>query len=62
MNEAVKNEIEKQIKLINQNLEFVMNNESPTEELVKQEFGCIRILVDYCEKLVLEGESAIEEL
>ncbi len=62
MNETVKNEIEKQIKAINQNLEIVLNNKLPTEELVKQEFRCIRILVDYCEKLVLEGESAIEEL
>ena len=62
MTEAVVSEIKKQVKVINQNFEFIINDKLPTEELIKLEFEGIRILVDYCEKLALEGESAIEEI
>ena len=62
MNEAVANEIKKQLKEINHNFEFIINEKLPTQDLIKLEFKGIRILVDYCEKLALEGESAIEEI
>lgn len=32
------------------------------EDIIKLHFEGIRILVDYCEKLALEGETAIETL
>ena len=62
MTEAVMSEIKKQVKAINRDFEFIINDELPTEELIKLEFEGIRILVNYCEKLALEGESAIEEI
>ena len=39
-----------------------MENKLPTAELIKLEFESISSLIDYSEKLALEGESAIETL
>ena len=37
-------------------------DEGYEKEIIKIHFEGIRILVDYCEQLIVEGESAIEEL
>lgn len=62
MNELAKKEFEKNVKAINQNLDFVVNAQLPTNELIKMQFDSIRILIDYCEKLALEGENAIQTI
>ena len=62
MNELAKKEFEKNVKAINQNLDFVVKGQLPTTELIKMQFDSIRILIDYCEKLALEGESAIQTI
>lgn len=61
MGNAVKKELEKNLRAINQNFEFIINGELPTQELVKMEFDSIKLLVNYCEKIALNGESAIEK-
>lgn len=60
MDEKVKKELEKQINQINKDFEFILDGSLPTDELIKMEFKGIRILIDYCEKLALEGKKAIE--
>ena len=62
MNELVKKELEKNMKVINENLRIILEGTFPNAELIKMEFDCIRILIGYCEKLAVEGESAIETL
>ena len=62
MNELVKKELEKNMKAINENLKIILEGKLPNAELIKMEFDGIRILIDYCEKLAVEGESAIETL
>ena len=61
-NELVKKELEKNVKAINENLGIILEGKLPNAELIKMEFDGIRILIDYCEKLAVEGESAIEAL
>ena len=63
MNKNVKKEFDKQVKQINHELSRVMDlvNENITKDLIKLEFDSIRVLVDYCEKLAVEGQSAIEK-
>lgn len=60
MDERVKKQLEKNAKAISENLGYVVRGELPTDEIIKMEFESIRILVDYCEKLALNGVSAIE--
>lgn len=62
MNELVKKELEKNMKVINENLRIILESKFPNAELIKMEFDSIRILIDYCEKLAVEGERAIETL
>ena len=62
MNELVKKIMEKNRKAIDENFRIIMEDKLPTAELIKLEFESIRILIDYSEKLALEGESAIETL
>lgn len=62
MNELVKKELEKNMKVINENLRIILEGNFPNAELIKMEFDSIRTLIDYCEKLAVEGESAIETL
>ena len=50
------------MKAINENLRIILKGKLPTAELIKMEFDSIRTLIDYCEKLAVEGESAIETL
>lgn len=60
MDKSVKNELEKNINMINKCLDFVVNEKFPTETLIHQEFASIKILLDYCEELVIKGKDAIE--
>ena len=62
MNELVKKIMEKNRKAIDENFKIIMEDKLPTAELIKLEFESIRSLIDYSEKLALEGESAIETL
>lgn len=62
MDALVKKELEKNLKEINNNFGFVIDEKLPTNEIIKKEFEGIRILVDYCEKLALEGTNAIETI
>jgi len=58
----VKKELEKNLNAINNDLSTIINGETLTDELIKNGFNGIRILVDYCEKLALEGANAIETM
>ena len=49
-------------KAIDENFKIIMEDKLPTAELIKLEFESIRSLIEYSEKLALEGESAIETL
>ena len=62
MNELVKKIMEKNRKAIDENFRIIMEDKLPTAELIKLGFESIRSLIDYSEKLALEGESAIETL
>ena len=62
MNELVKKIMEKNRKAIDENFRIIMEDKLPTAELIKLEFESIRSLIDYSEKLALQGKSAIETL
>lgn len=62
MDALVKKELEKNMNAINSDLSTIINGETLTDELIKNGFNGIRILVDYCEKLALEGANAIETM
>lgn len=62
MDALVKKELEKNLNAINNDLSTIINGETLTDELIKNGFNGIRILVDYCEKLALEGVNAIETM
>ena len=62
MDDLVKKELEKNLKAINDNFGFILAGKLPTNEIIKEEFEGIKILVDYCEKLALEGVDAIETI
>lgn len=62
MDALVKKELEKNMNAINSDLSTIINGETLTDELIKNGFNGIRILVDYCEKLALEGAKAIETI
>ena len=49
-------------QVLHENLRIILESKFPNAELIKMEFDSIRILIDYCEKLAVEGESAIETL
>lgn len=62
MDEKVKKELIKNIDEINKNFQFILNGSLPTKEIIVLEFEGIKILINYCEKLALNGEEAIETL
>lgn len=62
MDTLVKKEIEKNLKEINRNFGFIIDEKLPTSDIIKKEFEGIRILVNYCERLALEGSNAIETI
>ena len=55
MNELVKKIMEKNRKAIDEIFTIIMEDKLPTAELIKLEFESIRSLIDYSEKLALEG-------
>ena len=54
MNENAKKKFDANIKAINRDLAKIVEGKLPTDELVKMQFEAIRILIDDCEKLVIE--------
>jgi hypothetical protein len=62
MNESVRKEIENNLRAINNDINVILSGENLSDEIIKTGFNGIRILVDYSEKLALEGESAIETI
>jgi aryl carrier-like protein len=61
MDKLVKEEYDKQKNQIIRELDFLADDEI-SDELIKTGFDGIRILIDYCEKLAMEGVSAIETI
>ena len=54
MNSENKKKFDANIKAINRDLAKIVEGKLPTDELVKMQFEAIRILIDDCEKLVIE--------
>ena len=61
MEDIVKHELELNIKALKRSIDEIIPFAETTEEIVKLNFESIRMLVDYCEQLSLEGELAIEK-
>lgn len=60
MTDIVKEELEQNIQELKHCVDKIVFYADTTEEIVKLNFESIRILVDYCEQLSLEGEPAME--
>ena len=60
MTDIVKNELERNVKELERCVEQIVAFTNTTEEIMKLNFESIRMLVDYCEGLSLEGEPAME--
>ena len=60
MDEAVVKELKNNLEAINNDMKLIINDVDLTEELVKKIYIGIRILVDYSEKIAIEGVDAIE--
>lgn len=60
MTDIVKKELERNVKELGRCVDKIVFCADTTEEIVKLNFESIRILVDYCEQLSLEGEPAME--
>ena len=60
MTDIVKEELEQNIQELKHCVDKIVFYVDTTEEIVKLNFESIRILVDYCEQLSLEGEPAME--
>lgn len=60
MEDIVKHELELNIKELKRCIDEIIPFAETTEEIVKLNFESIRMLVDYCEQLSLEGEPAVE--
>ena len=54
MDEATKRKFNANIKAITENLTIIVEEQLPTDELIKMEFEAIRILINDCEKLALK--------
>lgn len=53
-NENTKKKFDVNVNAINRDLAKIAEGKLPTDELVKMQFEAIRILIDDCEKLVIE--------
>lgn len=60
MTDIVKKELEQNIQALKHCVDKIVFYADTTEEIVKLNFESIRMMVDYCEQLSLEGEPAIE--
>lgn len=60
MTEIIKKELERNIRALKSSIDDIIPLSDTTEEIVKLNFEAIRVLVDYCEQLSLEGEPAME--
>ena len=60
MTDIVKNELERNVKELERCVELIVPYTNPKEEIIRLNFESIRMLVDYCEGLSLEGEPAME--
>ena len=58
MNEKTLHAFERNLKALNDNMNFIKENASETE-VVKSKFDSIRILVNYCEELAL-GNAKVD--
>ena len=61
MTEAVRKELKKNLDMINSGFENVILTDDIPKDIVKMQFDNIRMLIDYSERLVMDGESAIDE-
>ena len=61
MTEIIKKELERNIRALKSSIDDIIPLSDTTEEIVKLNFEAIRVLVDYCEQLSLEGEPAMAE-
>ena len=60
MTDIVKEELEQNIQELKPCVDKIVFYADTKEEILKFNFESIRILVDYCEQLSLEGEPAME--
>ena len=60
MTDIVKEELKRNVKQLERCVEKIVAYTNTTEEIMKLNFELIRMLVDYCEGLSLEGEPAME--
>lgn len=60
MTDIVKNELERNVKELERCVELIVPYTNATEEIIRLNFESIRMLVDYCEGLSLEGEPTME--
>lgn len=60
MTNIVMKELERNVKQLECFVDKIVYYTSTTEEIMKLNFESIRMLVDYCEELSLEGEIAME--
>jgi hypothetical protein len=54
MNNENKKKFDTNVNAINRDLTKIAEGKLPTDELVKMQFQAIKILIDDCEKLVIE--------
>lgn len=59
MTDNVKKEMELHVRELQRSIDNIVSYADTTEDIVKMNFESIRLLVDYCEELSLEGESAM---
>ena len=59
MTDIVKKELEQNIQQLKHCVDKIVFYADTTEEIVKLNFESIRMLVDYCEQLSLEGKPAM---
>lgn len=60
MTEIIKKELERNIRVLKSSIDDIIPLSDTTEEIVKLNFEAIRVLLDYCEQLSLEGEPVME--
>lgn len=59
MTDNVKKELKLHVRELQRSIDNIVSYADTTEDVVKMNFESIRLLVDYCEELSLEGELAM---